>query len=341
MQRQMTFIVVLLGLVWCGLVGAYSGGVGDGNRGWGGSCYLCHNGSQGAGSIAFDSYPSSLVPGESGALIELAYDCDLSQVAGIYLLNESNQPLGNSGWTIEQDPNSNGSPYNYNERPEESTAVRWIVRAPEAEGAYGVKACLSWRSHRHRITDPITIMVLNTNRAPVITGFWPEEIDTVGQGTAITFSAQAMDPDGDALTWEWTYGVDIMGDLMSQEVTFTREGADSVGVLVTDPGELSDDHVWYFFVDPIVESPAANRPVSLDLSVGPVPSRGMLRLRLLGRGPKEISVMDLAGRTVRRMVAPGGFTQMEVDLDIPNGCYLVLATNSHGEDVRQWIVLAR
>ncbi len=111
-----------------------------------GSCsngFGCHGGYSSMDKFILTSYADDgtwNTPGESGAIVcTLNIDGASSDadIAGIMLLNIPGDNIKDDGWTITDDPNSNTTPYNYNEQVCASGdyVYTWDVDAPTA-GSY-------------------------------------------------------------------------------------------------------------------------------------------------------------------------------------------------------------
>ncbi|MBI2665820.1 tandem-95 repeat protein, partial [Candidatus Woesearchaeota archaeon] len=120
-------------------------------------------------------------------------------------------------------------------------------------------------------SDPATFTVTGVNDAPVITDFTPLNPVSINEGDNQLFTVNALDPDGDILTYTWTLdGVPVLsGDVNSFSYTpgFTNSGVHSLIVTISD-GTSDVTNTWTINVaninrvPTITASPAS--PVSLD-----------------------------------------------------------------------------
>ncbi|TES90968.1 MAG: T9SS type A sorting domain-containing protein [Candidatus Cloacimonadota bacterium] len=147
-------IIVSGALIFVSLLSAYNNGTGDMDMPTpSGGCsngFGCH--------FAFDPNVKLILTSEAddgqwntveeaGVIIcTLNIDSTNSDadIAGAMLLSSLGDNIKDDGWTILNDPNSNPTPYNYNERfcPSGDYVFSWSVTAPAAPGNYQVKARL-------------------------------------------------------------------------------------------------------------------------------------------------------------------------------------------------------
>ena len=86
-------------------------------------------------------------------------------------------------------------------------------------------------------TKSFSITVNETNRAPVANAGGPY---TGSVGTAISFNGSgSSDPDGDALTYAWTFGDASTGSGATPSHAYAATGTYTVSLTVTDPGLLT------------------------------------------------------------------------------------------------------
>jgi len=144
------------------------------------------------------------------------------------------------------DPDSDSLTYAWSQIAGPSTALTGANTAaarfiPRLSGIYGF--LLTVRDGQGgEATDTITIAV--TNRGPVITSSSPlEDTVEIGNGEVRPFSVEAMDPDGDDLTYTWLVdGVQVAtGD--SYSFSSASSGKYVINVTVSD-GEALTGHEW-------------------------------------------------------------------------------------------------
>ncbi len=86
-------------------------------------------------------------------------------------------------------------------------------------------------------TKSFSITVNDANRAPVANAGGPY---TGSVGTAISFNGSgSSDPDGDALTYAWTFGDASTGSGVTPSHAYAATGTYTVSLTVTDPGLLT------------------------------------------------------------------------------------------------------
>lgn len=106
-------------------------------------CSNCHGSgpSNGADNIILTSDQMSVAPGEEITITfgiadgySLPFHSAAGKIMGVYLMikdgNSYKQP-SEMGWTLIDDPNSNGEKYNYNEKPDGDLVWSWKLQAPE------------------------------------------------------------------------------------------------------------------------------------------------------------------------------------------------------------------
>ncbi len=87
-------------------------------------------------------------------------------------------------------------------------------------------------------TDTASVVIRPPSLPPVAV---PQGPATANEGQTVTFSgAGSSDPDGDALTYQWSFGDGGSGGGASVTHVFTDNGTYQVSLTVTDPAGLSD-----------------------------------------------------------------------------------------------------
>ncbi|MBK8922710.1 MAG: SprB repeat-containing protein [Saprospirales bacterium] len=74
------------------------------------------------------------------------------------------------------------------------------------------------------------------------------------------------------------------------------------------------------------------------LSPNPAPAGGTSVLRWTGAAPETLSVYDMAGRALRRMAAPPGVGQLEVQAPEAAGVYRLVVRGAGWQGVLRWVV---
>jgi hypothetical protein len=77
------------------------------------------------------------------------------------------------------------------------------------------------------------------NKAPTVGGVTASPTTGLQGATSISFSAQASDPNNDALTYDWNFGDGSTGSGATVTKTYTTSGTMAVSVTVKDPKGLS------------------------------------------------------------------------------------------------------
>src|SRR5690606_37054533 len=85
----------------------------------------------------------------------------------------------------------------------------------------------------------LTNVVAHTNRAPTTPKLAAEETFPVAAGATFTVTAQATDPDGDALTYEWSasdeaWSILVDGESVMVTATEARDASAMLTVVVSD-----------------------------------------------------------------------------------------------------------
>ena len=97
-------------------------------------------------------------------------------------------------------------------------------------------------------THKIWTLHVNLNQAPIISDFWPSDLDTAGYHEEIDFGIFAFDPDDHTITYSWTHNGQPVG-LNSPEVSIISEtfGNNEVRVTASD-GVNQTENIWNFFI---------------------------------------------------------------------------------------------
>lgn len=150
MKRVLVFAVCIsVFLGFTALVSAWDSGNGDEDMptptGGCSNGVGCHGTWSGNGTVTLAAVADDGVwntPGESGTVTATvnidAANSDGEIVGAMVLDSDMDDNIKAAGWTITDDPNSNSTPYNYNEK---SSAVgdvdlMWSVNAPDSTGTY-------------------------------------------------------------------------------------------------------------------------------------------------------------------------------------------------------------
>jgi PKD repeat protein len=111
-----------------------------------------------------------------------------------------------------------------------------------------------------------SITVRNTNRAPVITNFTPEQNTTVNETVKVQFRVTASDPDGDQLIYNWTLDAvpltGISGESYDLLTNFSSEGSYKVALVISD-GKLDVALHWNITVVNLNRPPVAKATVDI------------------------------------------------------------------------------
>jgi PKD repeat protein len=114
-------------------------------------------------------------------------------------------------------------------------------------------------SDGHLVVDfTWTILVPNVNRGPVISGFTPLTDMTINETEKVDFNINAMDPDGDTLTYNFTLNGVQVSNLKSYTFLTNYESAGTYAVNVTvSDGSLNYFHHWNVIVLNLNRAPTA------------------------------------------------------------------------------------
>jgi len=174
-----------------------------------------------------------------------------------------------------------------------------------------------------------TITVGNVDHAPVVTA---ESTFTVNDGALLSFSVNASDLDGDAID-------SLLAENTPEGATFTVGPDQTTGTFSWTPTQFQVGTYTVKFiaknaltgsttttitvnavtgVDPVAVFPT--RPI---LSPSPMRSRSTLSFYMPVAGPLDVSIHDITGRCVRRVVsrsdAPAGVQHLAIDGRNDNG----------------------
>ncbi|MBN1971394.1 MAG: T9SS type A sorting domain-containing protein [Candidatus Delongbacteria bacterium] len=84
------------------------------------------------------------------------------KIMGVYLMSVDGSTVDmpqNKGWEIIEDPNSNTTKFNYNERADGSLVWTWTLKAPETAGTYTLKAYAFVGNNDYEQSENIDILV--------------------------------------------------------------------------------------------------------------------------------------------------------------------------------------
>ena len=108
----------------------------------------------------------------------------------------------------------------------------------------------------------IPILVEHVNRAPIIKTAQPKSGSKGIAGRPVTFIIDAVDPDGDALTYTWDFGVlEKYNGTSAMRRTFTSPGKKKVKVTVSDGKEKVKEEWTINMVRIVQQQPAVQQPV--------------------------------------------------------------------------------
>ncbi|MBN1423179.1 M6 family metalloprotease domain-containing protein [Candidatus Fermentibacteria bacterium] len=150
------------------------------------------------------------------------------------------------------------------------------------------------------------------NAWPAITAHVPSSLDTaLAMGEVLVFSVTAVDPNGDALSYEWTAYGGLTQDCVDSTFSYTPpfEGArDTIRVVASD-GELSDSLAWVVQCGAVSGDPSFPVPTQATLSAAPTPfgTSVTLTCAIPTAGPARVTIHDLAGNLVS-VIAEGYMT---------------------------------
>jgi PKD repeat protein len=138
-----------------------------------------------------------------------------------------------------------------------------------ANGTHTLKVSFS---DGHLVVDfTWTIIVPNLNRAPVISGFTPLTDMTINETEKVDFNINAIDPDGDTLTFNYTLDDVKVSNIKSYtfQTNYESAGTYAVNVTVSD-GSLNYFHHWNVIVQNVNRAPTAvafSDLMSVDIGV--------------------------------------------------------------------------
>lgn len=176
---------------------------------------------------------------------------------------------------------------------------------------------------------------LNQNHPPEIRSFspnWP--MDTTVRGdTAYDFQVEAVDPDGQFLSYKWFVNEVEEWRNVSYRRNFNRDGVYTVRLLVDDRYYLGQtEQVWRFLVEGSSVAFEETLPESYVLSnVYPNPFNGSSSFQMTLPGNEEIllDLRDINGRFIRNIAAgnfPGGDHLFTINAEnLPAGEYIIRA----------------
>jgi PKD repeat protein len=127
-------------------------------------------------------------------------------------------------------------------------------------------------SDGHLVVDfTWTILVPNVNRGPVISGFTPLTDMTINETEKVDFNINAVDPDGDTLTFNYTLDSVKVSNIKSYtfQTGYESAGTYAVNVTVSD-GSLNYFHHWNVIVQNVNRAPTAvavSDLISADIGV--------------------------------------------------------------------------
>jgi hypothetical protein len=172
--------------------------------------------------------------------------------------------------------------------------------------------------------------------APIITSWYPEDLDTLWINEVANFGIQAVDPNGDSLLYRWTFdGLEIGTDSIIT-VTFDSAGSFDIWAYASD-GMLSDSLGWTVTVLSLAvrENPAIT-PQDFGLyGIYPNPfnASSVIQFGLPVAAWVKVDVFEIAGRLVGLSGSgttpttgyfPAGVHEMTFDgSDLASGIYLV------------------
>lgn len=149
----LTLIVVLISSSVLAFAIIYNGGNGDEDMPTtSGSCsdgLGCHDGNVSSNgtvtvtAVADDgTWNTTGEPGTITATVNIDAANSNDDIVGTMIISSAGDNIKDDGWAITQDPNGNGTPYNYNERSGVigDLVLTWDVNAPSNTGTYYVKA---------------------------------------------------------------------------------------------------------------------------------------------------------------------------------------------------------
>jgi PKD repeat protein len=117
-------------------------------------------------------------------------------------------------------------------------------------------------------TEAQTVTVAQANRAPTALFAFSPLSPLIGD--EVLFASDVADPDGDALTYLWTFGDGVTSPLHNPKHAFSTPGTKTVTLKVTDPDNASSTATHQVVVQspPVVATPA-NKPPLANFAFGP------------------------------------------------------------------------
>jgi hypothetical protein len=126
----------------------------------------------------------------------------------------------------------------------------------DANGTYPVSASVD--NGEQKATTSWVLIVKNVDRKPVIDSFDPEKKFEMDENSSATFTVNASDPDGDALTYAWYEdGKRVGGEEASHtySTNYASAGKHEVKVSVLDPESASTVLAWNVTVNNVNAAP--------------------------------------------------------------------------------------
>jgi len=164
------------------------------------------------------------------------------------------------------------------------------------------------------------------NAAPVIISYFPEANDTVGLGDLVDFGINAVDPNGDSLSFLWLLnGISISFD-STVVIAFDSIGIYEVRAYVSD-GQLSDSTSWTITVTILGIAEKTNLPNTFfheGNHPNPFNAATTIKFGLPVACWVKVEVYDIAGRAVSRV----GFGESDLRW-YPAGVHEVTFDGSH------------
>gem|GEM_PF-2374219 len=238
------------------------------------------------------------------------------------------------------DPDGDALTYEWSFGDGASDTGASVTHTFASAGTYAVTLTVSDGSLTDAATETITITA--ANQAP--TAAFTSSSTTGVAPHAITFDASSSsDPDGDALTYEWSFGDGASDTGASVTHTFASAGTYTVTLLVSD-GLLTDSQTASVLIASGVgtEDDALPQVFAL-LPAYPNPFNPSTRIAYTvpATGAVSIWVTDLSGRIVRRLiqgrvVSAGRHDVLFDAAGLPSGRYVIAI--QWGTDVRTQIV---
>ena len=191
-----------------------------------------------------------------------------------------------------------------------------------------------------------TTLLENDNSPPQIFCFLPSDLDTVEIDTSVMFKADAVDPDGDLLSYNWFHREQLVSETSACGVTFDQAGSDTITVVVSD-GLEQTAYECIIFVQSFGiadETP----PLPIEYSLGPLtpnPFNPALNIdySVAHNGQVKISVYNILGREVARLVdgskQSGQYRVTWESVKTASGIYLVRMEASGFVEVKKAVLL--